>query len=95
MTESFQGDFKFDSQFESGNLFAVFEKKDMETDIKQFDLILQNDINTKGFSNWFYFSIRCKKKSVIKLNIVNMQKNYSIFNDGMKVTIFSVKRYEN
>jgi hypothetical protein len=34
MTEGFEGDFKFDSQFESGNLFAVFEKKDMEADIK-------------------------------------------------------------
>lgn len=40
---SLQHPIKFDSNFESGNLFCAFENS---TD--QYDLILQNDINTRG-----------------------------------------------
>lgn len=58
----------FDSAFESGNLFAAFRIKENE-----YDLILQNDINTKGNTQWFFFSVsQCKKNCTVKFNIVNL-----------------------
>jgi glutamate formiminotransferase len=36
---------------------------------------MQNDINTKGCTQWFYFSIENKKKIKIRLNILNFVKN--------------------
>lgn len=40
--------------------------------MSEFDLFLCNDINTKGYSQWFYFSVsKVKKGSKIKFNIVN------------------------
>lgn len=35
---------KFDSNFESGNLFVAFATEDANT----FDMIMQNDINSRG-----------------------------------------------
>lgn len=42
--------FTFSSEFESGNLFTVYKVGHNE-----YDLILQNDINSKGNTQWFYF----------------------------------------
>ena len=63
-----------------------------KSDVSEFDLVLQCDINTKGYSNWFYFSMRVQKKGTIKLNIVNQQKSHSLFTSGMKPAVFSYKR---
>ena len=61
----------FDSAFESGNLFAAFRVKENE-----YDLILQNDINTKGNTQWFFFSVgNTVKNTVVKFNIVNLVSN--------------------
>jgi hypothetical protein len=58
---------RFDSKFESGNLLAVFKKGDYE-----FDLILENDINTRGNTQWFFFSMRnLSRKEKVRLNIIN------------------------
>ena len=52
---------------------------------------MQNDINTKGNTQWFYFRINNPpKKRPITLNIVNMRKNDSLFNYGMLPCFFSV-----
>jgi hypothetical protein len=32
---------------------------------------MQNDTNTKGSTQWFYFRIKNSKKIKVKLNIVN------------------------
>ena len=38
-----------------------------------YDLVLQNDINTKGFTQWFNFKVQNKKTNfVAKFNIVNL-----------------------
>ena len=40
-----------------------------------YDLVLQNDVNTRGHNQWFYFKItNTKKNQKIKLNIVNLVK---------------------
>lgn len=60
----------FNSNFESGNLFRVYHK-----DINEYDLILQNDINTKGNNQWFFFSVKnVPKNTNVKFNIVNLAK---------------------
>ncbi|KAL4501729.1 hypothetical protein ABPG72_018780 [Tetrahymena utriculariae] len=79
------GDLKFDSNFESGNLFAAFKISE-----KEYDLVLQNDINSKGNTQWFFFSVRNMiKNQMVKFNLVNFLKNDSLFNYGMKPVVFS------
>lgn len=41
----------FDSRFECGNLLYAYRVNENE-----YDLVLQNDTNTKGYNQWFYFS---------------------------------------
>lgn len=58
----------FNSAFESGNLFAAFRIQENE-----YDLVLQTDINSKGNTQWFFFSAEnTKKNAVVKFNIVNL-----------------------
>ncbi|CAD8204094.1 unnamed protein product [Paramecium octaurelia] len=75
---------KFDSLFESGNLFQVFKKSDHD-----YILLLQNDINTKGYTQWFYFSIQNKNSLLcnIRLSIININKNMCFYRQGMKILI--------
>ncbi|CAD8114872.1 unnamed protein product [Paramecium sonneborni] len=77
-------DIKFDSLFESGNLFQVFKKSD-----RDYILLLQNDINTKGYTQWFYFSISNKSSNLcnIKLSIININKDMCFYRQGMKILI--------
>jgi hypothetical protein len=42
----------FDSDFESGNLDAAVERGPCG-----FDLFMRVDSNTRGHTNWFYFSV--------------------------------------
>jgi hypothetical protein len=63
----------FDSNFESGNLLYVY--KSDEGSLESYDLILQNDINTRGHNQWFYFKVtNTKKNQKVRLNIVNLVK---------------------
>ena len=60
-------DLIFDSSFESGNLFEVHRVSTLE-----YDLVMQSDINTKGYNQWFYFSVKNTIKGrCIKFNIIN------------------------
>jgi len=44
-----------------------------QIDNNTYDLILQNDLNTKGFTQWFNFKVQNKRnKFVAKFNIVNL-----------------------
>jgi hypothetical protein len=80
----------FDSHFESGNLLYVYKNEDERNSIDTYDLILQNDINTKGHNQWFYFKItNTKKNQKIKLNIINLVKKESLFSYGLKPLVFS------
>ncbi|EAR88956.3 zinc carboxypeptidase family protein (macronuclear) [Tetrahymena thermophila SB210] len=85
----------FDSRFESGNLMYAFQRRDPKYS-DEYDLIICNDINSKGYAQWFYFSIsKTKKDKTIKLNLVNHSKKQSLFKNGMKPAIFSVKKNKN
>ncbi|CAG9321330.1 unnamed protein product [Blepharisma stoltei] len=83
-------EFIFDSEFESGNLDKVVKVKNNE-----FNLFLTADTNTKGHTQWFYFSVKnIHKEQTITLDIMNFTKNGSLFNRGMRPVAFSVKQYQ-
>ena len=42
----------FESRFETGNLLAA-----MKISNGEYDLVLQNDINTNGHTQWFFFRV--------------------------------------
>lgn len=75
----------FESRFESGNLSLAIKMSDNE-----YNLLLQNDINTKGHTQWFYFRVsNTKKGHTVKFNILNLAKPDSLYNYGMKVLCLS------
>jgi len=81
----------FESRFESGNLQLVHKQSDNE-----YDLVLQNDVNSKGHTQWFFFRVSNAKKGLkVKFNMLNMIKNKSLYNEGMKVLIYSEKRNQH
>lgn len=48
---------------------------------------MQNDINTKGCTQWFYFSIWADRRIKIRLKIMNFYKPTSLYMSGMKVLV--------
>ncbi len=58
----------FESRFESGNLLAV--KKISQDD---YQLVLQKDTNTQGYTQWFFFRVsNTRKDKVVNMNIINL-----------------------
>lgn len=81
----------FESRFESGNLWRVFQKGRYE-----YDLILKTDHNTSSFTQWFYFKImNTWKNKTYRINIINLIKPDSLYNNGMKVLQYSLKNATN
>lgn len=75
----------FESRFETGNLLTALKVSDHE-----YDLILQNDINTNGHTQWYFFRVgNTKRGHAVKFNILNLAKPDSLYNYGMKVLSFS------
>jgi hypothetical protein len=56
--------------------------------------MIENDLNTYGYNNWFFFRVRNKDLGIRKFSIVNMIKKTLFFNQGMLISIFSRKRFE-
>ena len=80
----------FESRFESGNLYLAQKVSDHE-----YNLLMQNDINTSGHTQWFFYQVRNTRKNLsVQFNIMNFTKPDSLFNYGMKVSIYSEKRSE-
>ena len=74
----------FNSQFESGNLDIAMRLSDYE-----YDLYMRPDTNRTGKHQWFYFTVKNKTKCRIKFNILNFSKRSSLYQQGMKVSVFS------
>lgn len=65
-----------------------------QREFNEFDLILQNDINTKGNNQWFFFSVKNVPRGTnLKFNIVNISKKSSLFEMGMKPAVFSLMKF--
>jgi len=60
----------FESRFECGNLLAVSKKSENE-----YILVVQNDTNTTGYSQWFFFKIsNTRANMTYHFNIINLVK---------------------
>jgi hypothetical protein len=87
----------FDSRFENGNLRKAAKVNNVE-----YNLWLENDLNTKGHTQWYYFkveykdiAVRADKKSHnVKFNVLNLAKTTSLYQVGMKPCIWSRRKFE-
>ena len=81
----------FESRFESGNLYLAQKVSDQE-----YNLLMQNDINTQGHTQWFYFRVcNTRKGHSVRFNILNYSKPDSLYNYGMRVSTYSDKKAHN
>nr|AMO02548.1 cytosolic carboxypeptidase 1 [Tityus serrulatus] len=79
----------FESLFESGNLRKVIQVGERE-----YNLILNPDLNTTYHHQWFYFQVSGMEAQVpYTFNIINCEKTNSLFNNGMNPLMFSVKEF--
>lgn len=74
----------FESRFESGNLAAAVKVKDDD-----YHLLLQNDVNTGGHTQWFFFRVHNVKAGEVRFNMLNLCKPDSLYNEGMKILVYS------
>ncbi|XP_073998408.1 nna1 carboxypeptidase isoform X2 [Rhodnius prolixus] len=80
-------DLKFESRFESGNL----EKAVKITD-NYYELSLRSDLYTNKHMQWFYFLVENTRKDVLyRFSIVNLLKGDSLYNEGMRPVMYSLK----
>ena len=54
-------------------------------------MIIQNDTNTKGYNQWFFFSFRNGKSKTVRFNIVNLIKKHTLFEEGVLPVGLSTK----
>ncbi|EMP30394.1 Cytosolic carboxypeptidase 1 [Chelonia mydas] len=87
-----EGEFlKFNSKFESGNLRKVIQIRKNE-----YDLILNSDINSNHYHQWFYFEVSGMRPGIgYRFNIINCEKSNSQFNYGMQPLMYSVQEALN
>lgn len=77
----------FESRMESGNL-----RRAIQVYPHEYDLILRPDINTRGHTQWFYFSVSNTRRNIpYKLNVINLVKGDSLYLEGMQPLVFSEK----
>jgi hypothetical protein len=75
----------FESRFECGNLSMAAKVSDTE-----YNLLLQNDVNSRGHTQWFFFRVTNTTKDLrVKFNILNLVKGASLYNQGMQVAVHS------
>ena len=76
----------FESRFESGNLLCAFRTEDENC----YQLYLQNDTNTTGYIQWFFFRVsNTRKGRKVNFNIINMLRKKCIYNHGLKIMTYS------
>lgn len=57
---------------------------------------MRPDTNSNGNLHWFYFSItKAKCGQTITINIPNFTKYTSLFEQGLKPSVFSWQKYKN
>ncbi|XP_056137454.1 cytosolic carboxypeptidase 1 [Lampris incognitus] len=82
---------KFNSKFESGNL-----RKAVQVRKHEYDLVLNSDINSNHYHQWFYFEVSGMRVGTsYRFNIINCEKSNSQFNYGMQVLMYSVQEAIN
>ncbi|KAF5308100.1 hypothetical protein FQR65_LT00643 [Abscondita terminalis] len=78
---------RFESRFESGNL-----AKAIKITAIYYELYLRTDLYTNKHMQWYYFKVtKMKKNLMYRFSIVNMTKDASLYNEGMKPLLYSTK----
>jgi hypothetical protein len=81
----------FESRFESGNLLCAFK---IEED--NYQLYLQNDTNTTGYIQWFFFRVaNTRKGKKINFTIINMLRSSCVYKKGLKIMVYSKLQAQN
>jgi hypothetical protein len=53
---------------------------------------MQKDINTYGYTQWYFYKIKNGiPGKTYRFNIVNFYKKKSLYQNGMRVLVYSVK----
>ena len=82
----------FESRFESGNLLCAFKTEEENN----YQLFLQNDTNTTGYIQWFFFRVsNTKKGKKANFTIINMLRNHCAYQKGLKIMTYSKKQAQN
>ena len=81
----------FESRFESGNLLCAFKVEEDD-----YQLYLQNDTNTTGYIQWFFFRVsNTKKGKKITFTIINMLRASCVYKKGLKIMVYSKLQAQN
>ena len=76
----------FESRFESGNLLCAFKTEEEN----KYILYLQNDTNTTGYIQWFFFRVtNTKKGNKATFTIINMLRKTCVYKKGLKIMTYS------
>ena len=82
----------FESRFESGNLLCAFKTEEENN----YQLYLQNDTNTTGYIQWFFFRVsNTKKGNKTNFTIINMLRKRCIYKKGLKIMVYSKLQAKN
>ena len=54
---------------------------------EEYYLLVSRDMNTTKCTQWFFFRVRNKNPGKYTFHILNFIKNYSVFDNGMKICI--------
>ena len=82
----------FESRFESGNLLCAFRTEEEN----KYQLFLQNDTNTTGYIQWFFFRVsNTQKGRKVNFNIINMLRPICLYKKGLKIMTYSKLQAQN
>ena len=82
----------FESRFESGNLLCAFRTDEPN----KYQLFLQNDTNTTGYIQWFFFRVsNTQKGRKVNFNIINMLRPKCLYKKGLKIMTYSKLQAQN
>lgn len=56
-----------------------------------YHLLLQNDVNTGGHTQWYFFRAQNSQIGEVRFNMLNLCKPDSLYNEGMKILVYSEK----
>ncbi|KAG5314297.1 NNAD carboxypeptidase, partial [Acromyrmex insinuator] len=80
-------DLQFESRFESGNLAKVVKITDT-----YYQLYLRRDLYTQRHTQWYYFRVsNTRSRITYRFSIVNMCKEESLYNEGLKPLLYSTE----
>lgn len=65
----------------------------VQVDDNEYDLLIQSDYNSQGYSQWYYFKVSNTRVDVkYTFNIYNFYKPDSLYNQGMRPLMYSTKK---